>query len=341
MSMDKAAAVYELVMDHDDSRIESFVPNDPEPLTHGTFRKNRVDDFFADRPEGPDWTPPRLAPIWTPLPVRGRVRAWNDYPTMVSIVPVFSQRAVDALSDILEPNGELLPLVTKVGRYWAYNILTVADIVDVDRSVRYASSASFGASGVIDDFRYYEILPEKLSGLTIFRLRQRRGGAYVTRGFVDRARAAGLRGMRFDKIWPWPKGTFWKVEAKKAREAAKARDRRPALRRHTVVLRLATGRRSPTKVQREHVEAIMDALDRLLADPHAAYDAPVFGNLEGNEPVNGEHWLFLSCPDADQLVEAMRPFLRRLDWPGEVVLTKRYGEMRYEGAAEETVRGPW
>src|SRR5262249_39700345 len=93
-------------------------------------------DFNPDNmlTEGRAWTVTPLRPYWTPQPVRGRVRAFNDYPCVNLLIPAFSRRAVDALRDFLEPNGELLPLVSSVGEYYAYNITTVADALDEQKS---------------------------------------------------------------------------------------------------------------------------------------------------------------------------------------------------------------
>ena len=85
---------------------------------------------LARRTRGRNWTVPPLAPFWTPQRVIGQVRPFNDYPCVDLIVPAFSRKAVDALRNLLEPNGELLPLVAEVGEYFAYNITTVADILD-------------------------------------------------------------------------------------------------------------------------------------------------------------------------------------------------------------------
>ncbi len=47
---------------------------------------------------------------------------------------VFSRRAVDALGPMLSDNGELLPLVTEVGDYFAYVCLTKLDVLDQEKS---------------------------------------------------------------------------------------------------------------------------------------------------------------------------------------------------------------
>jgi hypothetical protein len=340
-------AVYRLDIDHDDPRVETFVPKDDEgPLlgSRGWDMADRLTDFRPARPIRADWEPPQLSNVWKPLAVKGRIRTWNDYPRLIDL-PAFSRRAVDVLRDMLEANGELLPLICDHGDYWAYNLRTIADIVNVDKSVHAFDEATRLRYFPITEIDRFEVYSDRLAALTIFRIRQDATGTYATRPFAERVRAAGLHNFVFNRVWPWPEGTVWRTEAANQRRAAReARRRRGAsnLRGNTVVIRLITGGRGkPTKQQHAHVAAIMDSLDALLADPAASYDAPVFGNLEGDEPTTGEHRLFLSCPHADRLVDHLRPWLHHLDWPGAVVVVKRYGEL-YDGAArEESVRGPW
>src|SRR5260370_19682769 len=89
-------------------------------------------DFDPDdiATKGRAWTVTPMGTIWRPQPVEGRVYAFNDYPCVNLTIPAFSRRAVDVLRDLLEPNGELLPLVSSVGEYYAFNTTKVADILD-------------------------------------------------------------------------------------------------------------------------------------------------------------------------------------------------------------------
>lgn len=342
MTTSSEQAVYLVESARDDPRSEGFalVDSDEPSLlgSRGWPNDDRIRDFYPSLPIQAQWTPPHVSGVWRPLRVTGRVRAWNDFPTVAMTVPAVSQRAVDALRDILDRNGELLPLEYDHGRWFAYNCWTVVDIVD------HASSAISFDRGVRKEFDHYAIFADRLASLTLFRMRENVSPSlYATQPFVDRVRQAGLRNFVFEKIWPWPKGTIWVHENKKLRAQRKLKEGPANLGRHSVVIRLmlAEVNRKPNKQEREHVELIMDTLDALLADPHATYDAPVFGNLEGDEPVNGEHRLFLCCPDADRLVERLRLWLHHLDWPGPVVVVKRYGDMHDEDAPEKALEGPW
>jgi hypothetical protein len=335
----KPNAVYLVESDREDPRGEGFVAVKDEPPLLGSRgwgdSEDRTRDFYPRFPVSPDWTPPRLSDVWRPLRVKGRVRTWNDFPTLELTVPTFSKRAVEVLRDILEANGELLPLKHMLGTWFAFNCRTVADIVDYKRST---ISMDRGVQKEID---HYTIYPRRLEELSVFRMRHDIGPQfYATQPFVERVRKAGLRNFDFVKIWPWPKGTIWYAEDKRLRGQQKD-DTRSKLWRHSLVIRLGVKDKTKDKQQLEHIRTIMDSLDNLLIDPYAPYEVGYLANLEGDERVKGEHRLFISCSNADRLVEQLRPWLRHLDWTGPVEVVKRYGTMHEEEAREETVTPPW
>lgn len=171
-----------------------------------SFRNPGVPLGFDFDPEdiqtkGRAWTVTRMASIWTPQPVFGQVKSHNDYPCVNLTIPAFSHRAVEALHDLLEPNGELLPLVSSVGEYYAYNVTTVADILDHERS----EIEWFNEGRVLAlEISRYECLPQKLSGLSIFRIVEMSSSTFVHQVFVDRVREHGLRGFDFTRLYPLP-----------------------------------------------------------------------------------------------------------------------------------------
>src|ERR1051326_8884970 len=281
--------VYRLERFMDDPRYDGFVG--------GRFFLDSVPQL-PDR-KGP-WQIKRLAPTWIPPTVTGRVRKFHDYPCVNIVYPAFSDRAVAALRDFLEPNGELLPLVTPEGSYFAYNITTVADVLDLERSKIKWSVKPF-ATFWIDRYEFFQ---EKLKGLAIFRLPADVSSYYVTEAFVARAREHGLRGMHFQKVWPLPRNMSWERLAREQKEAEKAKDLAAGktVKGNTVVIRLALAdRRSKgTKVERQAVNRLIDELDKRLIDVDS--DAPAKGSFEGHDyGVLGECRLFLSTPDADDL----------------------------------------
>jgi hypothetical protein len=166
-------------------------------------------DFGPDdvQTQGREWTVTRMASIWTPQPVAGDVDPRNDYPCVNLTIPAFSRRAVDALRDFLEPNGELLPLVSSVGEYYAYNVTTVADLLDHQRSD--IDWFSGGSQVVALEIRRYECIPEKLTGLSIFRIVEEPHLTFVHQVFVDRVRQSRLNGFDFIRLYPLPDDVSW------------------------------------------------------------------------------------------------------------------------------------
>jgi hypothetical protein len=191
--------VYRLEPNVEDPRYEGF-GFDREGSVRGKTRINA--DFMPDDipTKGRAWTVTRMAHLWTPQPVSGRVRPYNDYPCVNLLIPAFSERAIAALRDMLEQNGELLPVTSSVGSYCAYNITTVADVLDCDSSEIdwYDDKSIVLPSSILR----YEFRSEKLDELSIFRLVEDPARIYVTNLFVERVRTHRLRGFVFHKLWP-------------------------------------------------------------------------------------------------------------------------------------------
>ena len=192
------------------------ITDDPEFEGFGFVREESLRgqgrlayDFAPDDipTKGRSWTVTPLTPIWSPQAVLGRVKPHNDYPCVNLTIPAFSRRAVDALYDFLEPNGELLPLISPVGEYYAYNITTVVDILDHERSeIEWFNERRVSAL----EIRRYECVEEKLRGLSIFRLVEMSSSTFVHQVFVDRARQHRLNGFDFIRLYPLPPGASWK-----------------------------------------------------------------------------------------------------------------------------------
>ena len=92
---------------------------------------------------------------------------------------------------------------------------------------------------------------------------------------------------------------------------------------NSVVLRFQTAKVKHSKAEKALLAKFMDDIDALLYDPSA--DAAFYGSLEGDDRVDWELRLFLSCPNADALVEKLRPWLERMPWKGPLFVMKRYG----------------
>lgn len=326
--------LYKLEKITDNPKYEGFGFVREKSLRGGSYFES---DFGPQGPvrAGRECVVPPLAPLWKPQPVVGRVRPFNDYPCVNLIIPAFSRRAVDVLRDFLEPNGELLPLVSEVGEYFAYNITTIVNILDHKRSeISWYEDDPDLASTVTR----YVCLPDKMAGLSIFSIPEASTSTFVTQAFVDRVRLHRLQGFRFIKLWPLPAGVNYQEEDRAETEGNLTVDTprgRVPIKGNTVVIRLGTAKAKANKAEKDRLATFMDELDGLLYEPRP--EAPYFGSLEGDDRVDGELRLFLSCPDANVLLDRLRPWLKTLSWNGRVSVMKRFGEMTDLNCREETL----
>lgn len=246
--------------------------------------------------------------------------------------PAFSERAVEALRDLLVPNGELLPLSTTVGSYFHFNPTTIADVLDEKAS----SIDWLRKPRIASSIDRYEFRQRKVEGLSFFCLPIILD-LFVTSVVVNRAKQHGLRGMNFIKVWPLPEGVIWWHLAKiqKRRQLSKGLPKGQTIKGNTVVIRLKLGKSKATEREKKAISDVMDELDALLVT--SELEQPLVGSLEGSDyGVEGECRLYLSCPDANVLAEKLRPCLAKLRWKPGLIVLKRYGDM-WDKAAREKI----
>ena len=314
MSLDPTT-VYELNVVTDDPRFEGFAM-DPTPSLLG--RDSLDDDLtpgFADAEENPRWKQPLLVHRWRPPSVRGRVAAFNDYPGVDMVLPAFSQRAVDVLRDLLEPNGEILSLAAKTEtKYYLFNILTISDALDVS-----ASKCEFWCdppttATSIDAFAFDS---HKLQGLSIFRIFQLPMSVLVTNKFVDRVEVFGLNGFDLTRIWPLEPNVNWRRQAPN-----EDWQKRRKLNQETLVVNIPfTGKTGESRA----IEVFEDSVDARLR-PVGLLDEYV-GAYEGHDLLDGVHRMFFSCPNADRLFAFLQEEIKAMKWPSGVEVYRRYGRL--------------
>jgi hypothetical protein len=156
------------ILKADANRYEGLLPSD-RSNSHEVFRR------FDGTPMGTSWVPWKVEVArpegYESLPL-------GDFPLMATHVPVFSERAVALLEQLLIENGELLPLLCEEGSYFAYNVTTVLDALDVQKSsvVRFHN-------GRIMDITRHEFFPPKVTS-SIFKIPQvPRMDVFVTLNF--------------------------------------------------------------------------------------------------------------------------------------------------------------
>ncbi len=192
--------VYRLETYRFDRRYRRFMRSNPE-----TFP-----EFYPRKHDDTKWVAPRLAATWTPQKLI--VDEWpeNDYHgegAPAYLTPVFSPRAVEGLREFLEPNGELLPVLTHLGTYYAYNVTRVVDVLDLQKSDVSWSAGKTSRAHEVNRFEF----KESVKDLTIFKIPQMPVAIYITEPFVLRVRELGLNGMWITKCWPMAKAEDWQV----------------------------------------------------------------------------------------------------------------------------------
>ncbi|WOH53609.1 imm11 family protein [Bradyrhizobium sp. sBnM-33] len=111
---------------------------------------------------------------------------------------VLREHAARVLAPLLDRSGELLPLECPEADLWLFNVLTVVDALNEEKSelVRFDD-------GDILDVERYVFRPELTEGLVVFKVPQLlRGPLFLGDEFVSAVKAAGLRGSEFTQLWP-------------------------------------------------------------------------------------------------------------------------------------------
>lgn len=320
--MQNIHSIYVLEPNLSDPRFCGFVwPDAPSLLG----QKEIFCDFKVENGDRLDWKPRRLFHVWKPLKVSGPVNPFNDYPCLELATPVFSRRAVDALGTILSDNGELLPLVTEVGDYFAYVCLTKLDVLDQKKS-RILRPSNPGATAF--DIEYFAFKARQLKGAAIFRIPEHPGISLVSEAFKARAEEASLNGMTFIKVWPLPVSSDWGMEEAARRKRSKS----VKLVGESLILRLRLKNPKPSPKEKRLASEIEKSLRTALKV--TSLDQPYWGTVEVAEFEDGEYRVFCSCPSSDRLAEHLSEWLDSVVWEGDFDIVKRYGNL-YDAKAKE------
>jgi hypothetical protein len=150
------------------------------------------DDFETflamDGPVIQDWAPPVVRMV------EAEESSYSDFPWLGEHAPILKGPAVDALAPVLSQYGQLLPL--KGENVWLFNVTTVLDALDKEKS----GIVHFD-NGEILDIEKHVFKREVIGTAEIFKLPMRASAVYVTGGFVEKVRNAGLRGVSFAPVW--------------------------------------------------------------------------------------------------------------------------------------------
>ncbi len=140
---------------------------------------------------------------WRPIRVEligedeGRALSPCDSPWLGEHALIFRIRALDAMRELLEQSGELLPLACADSHLSVFNCTHLLDALDASASdlVRFSS-------GRVMHIGRYVFRKEVIGDAAVFKIPDLRASpTYLSERFVDAWRAAGLTGLEFQEIW--------------------------------------------------------------------------------------------------------------------------------------------
>lgn len=122
----------------------------------------------------------------------------GDFPFLSSHVPVFSKNAISVLEDLILPHGEILSLNYKSDEYFAYNVTSIIDALDHQKSV----FKRFKSDGSIMDIIKYIFKPKYIEDIPIFKLPQTSlMDVFITDVLYKRITDKNLLGFNCIKVW--------------------------------------------------------------------------------------------------------------------------------------------
>lgn len=321
-------AVFLLRQVVDDPRFEGFGFAKRQKSLLGN--KILEDDFI---PTG--WDVPELLPLWKTPKVKGRVRKFNDFPCIDLTIPAFSERSVAALGEFLTSAGELLPLNSDSGTYYAFHNRTVVEslVISTSEIIWFSTPPKR-----VLDIERFEFDPDTIKEHSVFTIPEMPTKLFVTQRFIERIEEAQLRGFDCPKLWPLPPSTNWRMYRKPLRDhqveswSSAAKD----ISRNSLALKLPIDDVEMAPNERASLEQILDELDQILIDVNSEKE-PV-GTVDGFSCVEGNIEVWMSCPDADALANHLTSWLNRLKWRNGFTLVKRYGERIDCEARQEEVK---
>ncbi len=319
--MNNVTSIYFLEKVTDDPRFEGFALLPSKSILGRNSLDDDVTPGFSIANESINWSQPKLSRNWRVPKVTGRVSEFNDYPCMDMFLPVFSENSTRALSPILELNGELLPLDSDTNtKYYFYNITTIVDVLDLEKSkcVFWSDPPTTAV-----DIEYFYFREDAVKGLSVFRIPQYPMAVFVTNVFLDYVEQNELNGFVFRKVWPISIESNWRESEYSLSLKNKE------LKKNTMVV-ILNGFNE--RYNSEILESKNTAIDAILSV--SSLEDQYFGSYEGSDLVGDELRLFFSCPDVDDLFSFIKSELFNIDFADSIQVLKRYGAMYQLGVKE-------
>lgn len=117
---------------------------------------------------------------------------------LITGIPVFNNKAIEVLNNLLKSNIEILPLRYNKEELYAINVTKVLNCIDYDKSIY----IKFKSSGRIMVFEEYAFKEECVEGNHIFKIiDEPKRGAFVSDEFRNEVLKSGLTGFKFELAW--------------------------------------------------------------------------------------------------------------------------------------------
>ena len=166
-----------------------------ENLTWETLDINFIQSFDGMEKKK-DWNPMQVKRVYD--------RELSNTLGLSPHIPVFDEKAISVLNDLLIGNAEILPLDCKDGVFYAINVINVIDCIDYERS----KYKTFRDGKRIMRFITYVFNEEKIKGTNLFKIiDEPLKRPFVSDEFRKRVVDNKLTGFKFELAWDSERNT--------------------------------------------------------------------------------------------------------------------------------------
>lgn len=136
---------------------------------------------------------------WNPMKVKRMYdRKFSNTPGLSPHIPVFDEKAIGVLDDLLIGNAEILPLDCEEGSFYAINVINVIDCIDYEKS----QYKTFRDGKRIMRFIKYVFTERKIEGVNLFKIKDEPlKRPFVSEEFRKRVVDNDLTGFKFELAW--------------------------------------------------------------------------------------------------------------------------------------------
>lgn len=136
---------------------------------------------------------------WNPMKVnRMYDREFGNAIGLSPHIPVFDEKAIGILGDLLTDNAEILPLDCEDGNFYAINVINVMDCINYEKS----QYKTFRDGTRIMRFTKYVFIEKKIEGMNLFKIKDEPlKRPFVSEEFRKRAIDNNLTGFKFELAW--------------------------------------------------------------------------------------------------------------------------------------------